>query len=100
DMVSDQASQEWDSILLSVRQYYLSMAEAEKRIGTNKVSVNQAEENLMIQKARYEVGVGTNLDLRDAVLALDSAQKDYIQALYDYHTSKAKLEQAMGLPVQ
>jgi len=100
DMVSDQASQEWDSILLSVRQYYLSMAEAEKRIDTNKVSVNQAEENLMIQKARYEVGVGTNLDLRDAVLALDSAQKDYIQALYDYHTSKAKLEQAMGLPVQ
>ncbi len=100
DMVSDQASQERDTILLSVRQYYLSMVEAEKRIETNKVSVNRAEENLMIQKARYEVGVGTNLDLRDAVLALDSAQKDYIQAFYDYHTSKAKLEQAMGLPVQ
>lgn len=100
DMVKDQAGQEKDSILLSVRQYYLSMYEAEKRIDTNKVSVNQAEENLMIQKARYEVGVGTNLDLRDAVLALDSAQKDYIKALYDYNTSKAKLEQAMGLPVQ
>ena len=100
DMVSDQAGQERDSILLSVRQYYLSMYEAEKRIDTNKVSVDQATENLMIQKARYEVGVGTNLDLRDAVLALDAAQKDYIQALYDYNTSKAKLEQAMGLPVQ
>jgi len=100
DMVSDQAGQERDSIFLSVRQYYLSMYEAEKRIGTNKVSVERAEENLMIQKARYEVGVGTNLDLRDAVLALDSANKDYIQALYDFTTSKAKLEQAMGLPVQ
>jgi len=100
DMVSDQAGQERDSIFLSVRQYYLSMVEAEKRIDTNKVSVERAEENLMIQKARYEVGVGTNLDLRDAVVSLDTAKKDYIQSLYDFTTSKAKLEQAMGLPVQ
>lgn len=100
DMVTDKAKQESDTILLNVRQYYLSMYEAEKRMDSNKISVEQAEENLLIQKARYEVGVGTNLDLRDAVLSLDSAKKDYIQALYDYNTNKAKLEQAMGLPVQ
>ena len=99
DMVRDKAGTERDSILLDVRQYYLSMCEAEKRIDTNKVSVNQGEENLMIQKVRYDVGVGTNLDLLDAVLSLNSAQKDYIQALYDYNTNKAKLEQAMGSPV-
>lgn len=100
DMVMDTASQTSDTILLNVRQYYLSMYEAEKRIDSNKLSVEQAEESLMIQKARYEVGIGTNLDLRDAVLSLDSAKKNYIQALYDYNTNKAKLEQAMGLPVQ
>ncbi len=97
DMVSDKADQEHDSILLSVRQYYLSMHEAEKRIGTNKVSVDQAEENVMIEKAKYETGVGTNLDLLDAILSLDSAKKDYIQALYDYNTNKAELETAMGV---
>ena len=100
DMVTDQAEQQRDTIMLNVRQYYLSMLEAEKRIDSNKVSVAQAAENLMIQKVRYEVGVGTNLDLRDAVLSLDSAKKDYIQALYDFNTNKANLEQAMGLPVQ
>ncbi|AIF54229.1 TolC family protein [Pelosinus sp. UFO1] len=100
DMVLDQAGKEHDSILLDVRKYYLSMYEAEKRIETNKVSVNQAEENLMIQKTRYDVGVGTNLDLLDAVLSLDSAKKDHIQALYDYNTNKAGLEQAMGLLVK
>lgn len=100
DMVMDKAKQQRDTILLNVRQYYLSMYEAEKRIDTNKVSVEQAEESLMIQKARYEVGIGTNLDLRDAVLSLDSAKKDYSKALYDFNTNKAKLEQAMGLPVQ
>jgi len=100
DMVMDKSRQERDTILLNVRQYYLSMHEAEKQIDANKVSVDYAEESLMIQKARYEVGIGTNLDLRDAVLSLDSAKKDYIQALYDFNTNKAKLEQAMGLPVQ
>ena len=100
DMVLDKAGQQRDTILLQVREYYLSMEEAAKRIDSNKVSVDYAAESLMIQKARYEVGIGTNLDLRDAVLALDSAKKDYIQALYDYNTNKVKLEQAMGLPVQ
>ncbi|MBP2635318.1 MAG: tolC 2 [Firmicutes bacterium] len=100
DMVKDQAAQQRDTILLNVRQYYLSMQEAEKQMETTKVSVNQAEENLMIQKASYEVGIGTNLDLRDAVVALDTAKKNYIQALYSYNTNKANLEQAMGMPVK
>ena len=100
DMAEETYQKERDSILLSVRQSYLSMLEAEKRIATNTTTVAQAEENLMIQKARYQVGVGTNLDLRDTVLALDTAKKNYIKALYDYNTSKAQLEQAMGRPVQ
>lgn len=100
EMVANSAAKEQDTILLDVRQYYLSMKEAEKRIETNKVPVKQAEESLMIQKVRYEVGVGTNLDLLDAVLALDSAKKDYNQALYDYNTNKAKLEKSIGLAVE
>lgn len=98
-MVSNKAAQERDSILLDVRQYYLSMLEAEKRIETNKMSMSQAEENLAIEKVRYDVGTGTNLDLLDAVLSFDSAKKDYIQAMYDFNTYKAKLELAMGVPV-
>ncbi len=100
NMVAEQAAQEHDAILLAVRQYYLSMHEAEKRIETNKVSVNQAEENLAIEKVRYDVGTGTNLDLLDAVLSLDSAKKDYIQALYDYNTNRAQLEKAIGIKVE
>ncbi len=99
-MVDDQYQTIRDAILLGVRQAYLSMAEAEKRIATNTKTVAQAQENMMIQKARYQVGVGTNLDLRDTVLALDTAKKNYFKALYDYNTSKAQLEQAMGKPVQ
>lgn len=99
DMALQTAAKEQDAILLAVRQYYLDMNEAAKRIETSKVSVDQAEENLEIEKAKYEVGVGTNLDLLDAILSLDSAKKTYIKAFYDYHTYKAELEQSMGIPV-
>lgn len=99
-MAEENYKTERDSILLSVRQYYLSMLEADKRIASNATTVAQAEENLTIQKARYQVGVGTDLDLRDTVLALDTAKKNYIAALYDFNTSKAQLEQAMGRPVE
>jgi outer membrane protein len=98
-MVQNQAADSKDTILLNVRKYYNSMQEAKKRIETSQVSVNQAEESLMISKARYDAGIGTNLDVLDAVISLDTAKINYIQALYDYNTYKAELEQAMGVPV-
>jgi len=36
DRVVDQSGQERDTILLAVRQYYICMSEAEKRIETSK----------------------------------------------------------------
>jgi len=95
-----QAGQERDTILLEVRQYYLSLREAEKRIETTQVAVNQAQENLKIAEVRYTAGVGTNLDVLDAVLALNQSKTNYIQALYDYNTSKTSLEKAMGVAVK
>lgn len=100
DMAVQQAAQERDAILLDVRQYYLSMNEAAKRIETSKVSMDQAGEDLKIEQVKYDVGVGTNLDLLDAILALDTANKTYIKAFYDYHSYKAELEQAMGIAVK
>lgn len=91
------ARQQRDSILLEVRQYFLGMREAEKRIETSKVAVNQAEENLKIAEARYSAGVGTNLDVLDAVLSLNTAKTNFVQALYDYNTNKAQLDRSMGV---
>lgn len=88
-----------DAIILEVRQYYLNMREAENRMSTGKVAVEQAEENLRIAEVRYSAGVGTNLDVLDSVLALNKAKTNDIQALYDYNTNKAQLIKAMGTPV-
>jgi len=96
----EQARQTRDTISLQVRQAFLSMNEAEKRIDTSQVAVNQAQEDFRMSQVRYEAGVGTNLDVIDAELALTQAKTNYIQALYDYNTSKALLDQAMGVPVK
>jgi outer membrane protein len=97
---SEQFRQTKDSVSLEVRQAYLSMKEAEKRIETSQVAVAKAEEDFKIAQVRYNAGVGTNLDVIDAQLALAQAKTNYIQALYDYNTSKAKLDKAMGVAVK
>lgn len=92
----EQAHQLRDSAALEVRQAYLNMAEAEKRIDTAGIAVDKAQEDMMIAQEKYRAGVGTNLDVIDAQLALTQAQTNRIQALYDFNVSKAKLEKAIG----
>lgn len=88
-----------DNAFLNVRNNYLSLREAEKRISTSSVAVEQAEEDYKIAQVRYQAGVGTNTDVLDAQVALTKAHTNYVQALYDYNTSWANLENAMGVPV-
>lgn len=88
-----------DNVFLSVRNSYLSLREAEKRIYTASVTVEQAREDYMISQVRYQAGVGTNTDVLDAQVAFTRAQTNYVQALYDYNTSWANLENSMGVPV-
>ena len=99
DQASQQAQQTKDTIQLDVRQAYLSLKNAEKRISTTQVAVDQAQEDYKIAQVRYSSGVGTNLDVMDAESALLTAKTNSIQALYDYNTSKAQLDKAMGIAV-
>ena len=75
------------------------MREAEKRIGTKKAAIEQAQESLKIAEARYQVGMGTNLAVFDAVVALNKAKINDIKTLYDYNNSKAQLGKAIGSQV-
>lgn len=85
------------AIELEVRQSWLNMQEAKERIDTSTVAIAQAEEDYKIAQARYMAGVGTNLDVLDSQNALTNAQTNYIGALYDYNSSRASLDRAMGL---
>lgn len=95
----EMARQKLDAIQLEVRMAYLDVQEAEKRIHTSQVSVDKAEEDFKIARVRYRAGVGTNLDVMDAQVALTTAKMNYVQSLYDYNTSKAELDRAMGITI-
>lgn len=88
-----------DSVNLDVRSNYLGLREAEKRIETTKLAVDQADEDYRIAQLRYMSGVGTNTDVLDAQVALTQAKTNYTQALYDYNTSKTALETSIGVPM-
>lgn len=94
----DQQHQTLDAIQLEVQQAHLGMKEAEKRIETSQVAVTKAEDDYKISLVRYTAGVGTTLDVLDAQVSLTQAKTNYVQSLYDYNTSKAKLDKAMETP--
>lgn len=84
---------------LEVRTAYLNLKAAEKSINTTKVAVEKAQEDYKIAQVRYSAGVGTNLDVMDAEEKLTQAQTNYYTALYNYNSSKADLDRAMGIMV-
>ena len=95
----EQLKQTVDSVQLDVRQTYLSLKSAEQSIVTSSSAVGLAEEDYKIKVIRYQAGVGTNLDVLDAQVALTTAKNNNLKAMYEYNNYRAKLDKAMGVPV-
>ena len=86
-----------DQVALDVKDAYLSMKVAEKRIGVTGKSIEQADENLRIYQERYRVQVATSKDVLDAQTLLVRARADYYDALSEYQIALARLERSMGV---
>ena len=84
------------SLILDVQQQEFALEEASESIEASKKLIAQADEALRLAVARYNSGIGTALEETDAQVAQASAHIAYIQALYNYSVSYAKLERAMG----
>ena len=84
------------TIRFEVRASLLAVREAEARISAAELLVRQAEENLILAEGRYETGVGSVLEVADAILAFTSAKVSLYQARADYSTSLAALEKTLG----
>ncbi len=85
------------NIRLEAEQAYLGLKEAEERIRVTEKAVVQAQENYELARGRYQVGVGSPLEITDAEVLLANARANHIQALYDYKVAAARIEKAMGL---
>jgi len=86
-----------DLISLQIKNSYLLLKEAEKRIFVAEKAIEQAEENFRINGERYKEQVATSTDVIDAQTLLTKTKSDYYNALSDYNIALGTLERAMGV---
>lgn len=85
-----------DQISLEVKNAHLSAREAKARTAVAEKAIDQARENLRIQKDRYNLQVATTTNVLDAQALLDQAMKNYITARADYAKAISSLDSAKG----
>jgi outer membrane protein TolC len=83
-------------IFLEVKQAWLNLKEAADRIVTAEIIVRQAAENLELANGRYAAGVGSPIEVTDALVAVSNAKTSFGAALYDYKMAQATMEKATG----
>lgn len=91
-MTEQMASQ----VRLQVRQAYLNLQAAKDRMDVSRESAARANESLRILRDRYETGLAGMTDLLRAETAETSAERDHLNAVYDYRLAGASLELASG----
>ena len=84
------------SIRLEGEQAYLGLKVADEQIRVTEKAVVAAQENYDLASGRYQVGVGSPLEITDAEVSLATARANNIQALYNYKVAEARIEKAMG----
>ncbi|HET6779285.1 MAG TPA: TolC family protein [Gemmatimonadales bacterium] len=83
-----------------VHSSYLAVRTSYQAIGVQGISRDAARDQLRLAQDRYRVGAGTALELSDAQAAVQQAEGDYVNAVYDYHKAISALEAAVGRPLR
>jgi outer membrane protein len=86
-----------NGIDLEVRQAYFNYTAAQAQVGANKAGQDAADESLRVSQIRFKSGVGTSLELADALLADESARTDYVNAQANLRIALTALQRAAGL---
>jgi outer membrane protein len=81
---------------LEVRSAWIAIEDARSRFEVTALGLRSAQENLELAQGRFEVGLGTSIELTDAQQALTKARSEDVQARGDYDIAVARLKQAIG----
>lgn len=95
-VVKNQEEQQRQQVALEVEQSYLNMIQAEGRIKANQAAEQAAKENFDLANGRYQVGVGSIIEVTDAETLYVTAQSNLINSRYDFKIAEAQLIRAMG----
>ena len=86
-----------DRAEVQLRNLVDEVDEARARAAGQRLAVGQAQRGYEIASAQYREGLGSQLELTDAEVALRQSEFNYAQAVYDYLAARARLDEAAGL---
>ncbi len=89
----------YKQLTLEIEQAQNNLREATERLASQAETVEQATRGYEIAELRYREGIGTQLEVTDARLALTTARLNENRALRDVLVSRAALRRAVGQPV-
>jgi len=83
-----------------VHARWLGLQTSYQAIAVQAANREAARDQLRLAQDRYRLGAGTSLEVSDAQNAVQRAEGDYVNAVYDYHKAVAALEAAVGRPLR
>jgi outer membrane protein len=95
-VINAQEEQERQQVALDVEQSYLNLLAVAERLKANKAAADAAKENLDLANGRYQVGVGSIIEVTDADTLYTSSQTTYVRTIYDYKIAEASFQRAIG----
>ncbi len=84
------------NVSLEVRQATLNIRNAQAQVGAAQTGVTQAQESVRLAYLRYQGGLGTFLDVLNALAELAATRNNLSSAQYFYQISLAQLVRALG----
>ena len=82
---------------IALENYRDKMNTSVKKYTAAEATLEMAQKSYNISEKMYEVGKATLVELNDAQLALTQAQLNMSQAIYQYITNKAAIDELMGV---
>ena len=85
-----------NSVILEVRKAWETLREAKESLAASSEAERHQKETLDLAQGRYKAGVGSSLEISDAIESYSSAQANTVLALYECSNARLALEKAMG----
>jgi outer membrane protein len=95
-VINAQAEQQRQQVALDVEQSYLNLLGISERLKANRAAADASKENLDLASGRYQVGVGSIIELTDAQNLYTTSETTYVRTVYDYKIAEAFFQRAIG----
>lgn len=92
----EQITQLKDFVSSQVADKILALKKVQRQIEAMKRNVELAEKAYDITTVRYKEGTGTQLEIKNADVELQSARTTLIKSVHDHTVAKAELEKLLG----